>query len=330
MHLYQKNSRTSRRDAMTSPVYFCFPALPPVFLSPVTSFSLAFFMAHCAPLLSFPLPGFNRNVTSEQKTAAAVFLDLAGDYLAGSRRKNRVNYAFTDDPPEAVRPPGGKPAEGGDSLEKIAADVARCERCELCRTRTKTVPGEGTARPLVMVIGEGPGADEDTSGRPFVGRAGQLLDRILDAQGKIALSRKTNCYIANVVKCRPPGNRNPLPEEIAACAPFLRRQIALLRPKIILAAGSVAARALLRTGEGIIKLRGRWAVYKPDGAEDGFFGENAGGGEQSIPLLPTFHPSALLRDDRLRAPVWEDMKILRARLCELDGDYAAKMTPQDT
>jgi DNA polymerase len=268
-------------------------------------------------------------MTGEQKTAAAAFLDLAGDYLAGGYRRERAFRAVTAAPPapesgsaallSAGTADGGAAAPSGpDSLEAVASDVARCERCELCKTRIKTVPGEGPARPLVMVIGEGPGADEDASGRPFVGRAGQLLDRILDSQGKIALSRKTNCYIANVVKCRPPENRNPLPEEVSACAPFLQRQIALLQPKAILAAGSVAARALLRTAAGITKLRGTWALYRQE--------EDVSSGAEAIPLLPTFHPSALLRDDSLKAPVWEDMKILRARLCELDAEYAARMT----
>jgi DNA polymerase len=133
---------------------------------------------------------------------------------------------------------------------------------------------------------------------------------MLDSKGKIGLYRDKNCYIANVVKCRPPGNRNPLPEEIAACAPFLEAQIGLLKPRVILCAGAVAARALLNTGEGITRLRGRFFGYRV-----------ADGGV--IPLLPTFHPSALLRDDALRAPVWEDLKTLRAKLIENDGGYAA-------
>jgi DNA polymerase len=165
-----------------------------------------------------------------------------------------------------------------------------------------------------MVIGEGPGADEDASGRPFVGRAGQLLDRVLNSRGKIGLSRGSNCFIANVVKCRPPGNRNPLPDEINACIPFLMRQIALLRPLVILAAGNVSARTLLNTGEGITKLRGAFVPFTLNSPDT-----------LSIPLLPTFHPSALLRDEGLKAPVWEDMKTLRAKLCELDEAYAASV-----
>ncbi|MDR2049956.1 MAG: uracil-DNA glycosylase, partial [Treponema sp.] len=212
---------------------------------------------------------------------------------------------------------GGIPAESrlpeteADSLEKVAADVSRCTRCGLCSTRTNTVPGEGVPRPLVMVIGEGPGADEDATGRPFVGRAGQLLDRMLDSKGKIGLFRNKNCYIANVVKCRPPGNRNPLPDETAACMSFLRRQITLLKPLVILAAGNTAVKALLDTTEGITRLRGSFTSFTL--------------GNRDIPLLPTFHPSALLRDESLKAPVWDDMKTLRAKLCELDAAYAEGM-----
>ena len=150
----------------------------------------------------------------------------------------------------------------------------------------------------VMVIGEGPGADEDRQGRPFVGKAGQLLDKMLEA---IQLSRKTNCYITNVVKCRPPQNRDPAPEERSCCAAFLDAQIRLLRPKMILVMGRIAAQHLLQTSDGIGKLRGRFFDY------------------QGIPLMPTYHPSALLRDESLKRPAWEDLKRFRARLHELQA-----------
>ena len=282
-------------------------------------------------------------MTGNEKTALAAFLDTAGDHLAGYRRP-REAYAFGDDETAAVPAPAGLTAkaaevtvaaagptakadgagargpvsagEAADTLEAVAADVARCKRCGLCAARTNTVPGEGVNRPLVMVVGEGPGADEDAQGRPFVGRAGQLLDRMLDSRGKIGLSRSTNCYIANVVKCWPPGNRDPQPDEVAACLPFLVRQITLLEPKIILAAGNTAAKTLLDSTEGITRLRGRFTVFTGTPLMDGEF---------NIPLLPTFHPSALLRDESLKAPVWEDLKILRQRLAGLDGNYAARM-----
>jgi len=191
------------------------------------------------------------------------------------------------------------------SMQEIYAAVAQCSTCVLGQTRTHPVAGEGpeelsrlTNSVEVMVIGEGPGADEDRQGRPFVGRAGQLLDKMLEA---IQLSRKTNCYITNVVKCRPPQNRDPAPEERSCCAAFLDAQIRLLRPKMILVMGRIAAQHLLQTSDGIGKLRGRFFDY------------------QGIPLMPTYHPSALLRDESLKRPAWEDLKQFRARLHELQA-----------
>ena len=191
------------------------------------------------------------------------------------------------------------------SMQEIYTAVAQCSACVLGQTRTHPVAGEGpeelsrlTNSVEVMVIGEGPGADEDRQGRPCVGRAGQLLDKMLEA---IQLSRKTNCYITNVVKCRPPQNRDPAPEERSCCAAFLDAQIRLLRPKMILVMGRIAAQHLLQTSDGIGKLRGRFFDY------------------QGIPLMPTYHPSALLRDESLKRPAWEDLKRFRARLHELQA-----------
>ena len=193
-----------------------------------------------------------------------------------------------------------------DSLERIAADVRSCAACALCGTRTNAVPCEGVPRPLVMVIGEGPSFDEDATGRPFVGRAGKLLDRMLDSKGRLGLYRDKNCFIANVVKCRPPGNRDPLPAEMSACAPFLARQIARLAPLVILCVGKVAANRLLGNAvpETIGSLRGRFHSV------------------QGIPMLATYHPSALLRNEDLKKPAWNDMRLLREKLCGLDGAYA--------
>ena len=189
---------------------------------------------------------------------------------------------------------------GADALERVAAAVRVCKRCPLALQKTNAVPGEGAATPLVMVIGEGPGADEDRLARPFVGKAGQLLDKMLSA---ISLSREKNAYIANVVKCRPPGNRDPLPEEAAACIPFLEEQIEALRPKAILVVGRVAAKALLNSDEGIGRLRGRFFDYR------------------GIPLMATYHPSALLRTESLKRPAWEDLKAFRERLRVLAPGY---------
>ena len=164
-------------------------------------------------------------------------------------------------------------------------------------TRTNAAPGEGALQPLVIVIGEGPGAEEDAQGRPFVGRAGQLLDKML---ASINLSRNSNCFIANVVKCRPPNNRDPYPEETAACAHFLERQITLLKPRFILAAGRVAAQTLLKTTEPIGKLRGKFKELTV--------------GNMTLPFLATYHPAALLRNEDLKRPAWEDLKLLRSML----------------
>jgi DNA polymerase len=260
-------------------------------------------------------------MTAEGKTVLAQFLDLAGDYLGNGYLSPKREYVFAGDPPpvpvsaafSAGSPPraaGSRvedsgPGAAGDSLELVSSEIRACTACPLHKTRANAVPGEGAEHPLVLVVGEGPGADEDASGRPFVGRAGRLLDDMLASRGKIGLYRDKNCFIANVVKCRPPENRDPLPEETAACAPFLARQIALLKPLLILAVGRIPSQTLLRTEEGIGRLRGRFHDY---------------GG---IPLLPTYHPSALLRNEELKRPAWEDLKTLRAKLSELDPAFAA-------
>lgn len=189
----------------------------------------------------------------------------------------------------------------GITLEDVAQKVASCSRCALSKKRTHTVPGMGVPNPAVLVVGEGPGAEEDAQGLPFVGPAGKLLDKMLEA---ISLSRDVNCYIANIVKCRPPNNRTPLPEEAAACISFLEAQIHILKPKLILAAGRTAAQNLLKTTEALGRLRGTFRDYN------------------GIPLLVTYHPSALLRDVSLKRPAWEDLKLFRAELLRLIPDYA--------
>ena len=223
-------------------------------------------------------------MTADEKLKTARFLDLAGDFLLSGYQSAQRDYDFTTE-------------TNSDSLEQIAVEIRDCKACKLCETRTSAVPGEGAQRPMVMVIGEGPGADEDAQGRPFVGKAGQLLDKMLDS---IGLSRNSNCFIANVVKCRPPENRDPQPDETAACVPFLERQMQLLRPKFILCVGRIAAQTLLKTSEPIGKLRGKFTDISIGGA--------------TIPLLATYHPSALLRNEELKRPAWEDLKLLREKL----------------
>jgi len=200
--------------------------------------------------------------------------------------------AATASTQSAVSPRAGS-AVKDDSLAAIAAEVARCLGCRLASGRKRVVPGQGSDHPLVMVIGEGPGSEEDKTGLPFVGPAGQLLDKML---GSIGLSRSENCFIGNIVKCRPPMNRDPAPDEQAACMGFLDRQIALLRPKAFLAVGRIPAQSLLGVKTGIGQLRG--TVYEYRG----------------VPLIATYHPAALLRDESLKRPAWEDLKLLRAVL----------------
>lgn len=180
-----------------------------------------------------------------------------------------------------------------EELDRIRLEVAGCRLCRLCEGRTNTVPGEGVSEPTVMVIGEGPGAVEDRSGRPFVGPAGQYLDKWLSA---IQLDRRGNCFIANVVKCRPPGNRDPEPGEVVTCMPFLERQIDVLKPKALLAVGRVAANHLLGVTRTLAQHRSERCDHR------------------GWPLFVTYHPSAVLRDPSLRALVWDDLKKLRAFL----------------
>jgi uracil-DNA glycosylase family 4 len=179
-----------------------------------------------------------------------------------------------------------------DSLDAVAREAAQCTACGLAAERTQVVPGEGRTPARLMLIGEGPGKQEDVEGRPFVGAAGQLLDRMLAA---IRMSRQ-EVYIANVVKCRPPGNRTPTPEEADTCLPFLARQIALVNPEVIVALGATATRALLGTDAKITRLRGEWQSW----------------GTRWI--MPTYHPAFLLRDPRQKAVVWQDLQQVAERL----------------
>ncbi len=182
------------------------------------------------------------------------------------------------------------------SLDELNAKILRCTRCGLARTRNNVVPGMGVEHPDVLVIGEGPGHDEDMQGLPFVGKAGILLDRMLAA---INLDRKTNCYIANIVKCRPPENRNPLPDEQAACFSFLEAQIHILKPKMILCMGKIAIEKLMNQNIPITQAHGEFFEYN------------------GIPVMPTYHPSALLRNEELKRPAWEDLKKFKRRLDEI-------------
>jgi len=210
-------------------------------------------------------------------------------------------------PPAAALPapaPGDSAGEAGeagdadsslgeDRFERLRVDALACHRCRLCETRSTVVFGEGSRRPRLMVIGEAPGADEDASGRPFVGKAGQLVTRMLAAIGL----RREDVFIGNVLKCRPPGNRAPLPDEVAACRPFLDEQMRLIDPALILLLGNHAARAVLGTDRGISSLRGR-IVATPSGR----------------PALPTFHPAYLLRSPEHKREAWLDLQLVAKTL----------------
>jgi len=186
----------------------------------------------------------------------------------------------------------------GSSLEAFGLKICECQKCPLGKTRKKFVFGSGNPKAEIVFVGEAPGADEDEQGLPFVGRAGQLLTKIIEST---KTWKRDEVYICNVLKCRPPGNRPPIPEEVEACRPYLEEQLRLLQPKMLVALGSSAAQALLKTKEPVGKLRGKW--------------HDLGG----IPLRVTYHPAALLRTDAYKKDVWEDMKLLTARFKELTG-----------
>jgi len=178
-------------------------------------------------------------------------------------------------------------------LAGIAERISRCKKCRLCDTRTKTVPGQGHPSPEIMFVGEGPGADEDLQGLAFVGRAGQLLTKIIEAMG---LTRE-EVFIGNIVKCRPPDNRVPEPDEMEKCLPYLKEQIAILKPKVIICLGATAVKGLFGPDlEGITKIRGQWRTY------------------EGIDTMPTYHPAYLLRNPPMKADAWKDMKEVLRKL----------------
>ena len=190
---------------------------------------------------------------------------------------------------QAVAPP--QTSGNFAALEEIYAAVASCSRCPLGATRTNPVPGEGNPNARLMFIGEGPGFDEDRLGRPFVGKAGALLDKMITA---MQFTRE-EVYIANIVKCRPPDNRVPSPEEAECCIGYLKRQIELVRPEVIVLLGATAVKYLLNISNGISKMRGRWLSY------------------ENIPVMATFHPAFLLRQESAKRETWNDLQQVMAR-----------------
>ena len=203
-----------------------------------------------------------------------------------------VGWLRSPIPPESKLSSGACQSTPDRSLESLAARAAECTLCRLSETRQTVVFGEGDPKAEVMFIGEGPGADEDRTGRPFVGQAGKLLGRMIFAMG----FDREEVYIANVVKCRPPGNRDPQEDEVAACADYLDRQIDLIEPKVIVALGKPASHRLTGTTKPMGALRGRWSSYR------------------GTPLMPVFHPAYLLRQPKLKREAWEDLKLIMRRL----------------
>ena len=188
-------------------------------------------------------------------------------------------------------------AASANSLAELRAAMEAFEGCPLKRTATNTVFADGVAQGGIMLIGEAPGRDEDRIGKPFVGRAGQLLDKMLAA---IGLDRNANAYITNVINWRPPDNRDPAPEEAAACLPFLRRHIELADPGVIILLGAVAARHVVGISDGIMKLRGRWLEYRV--------------GDRMVPLMPTLHPAYLLRQPAHKKLAWRDLQAVKEKM----------------
>lgn len=184
------------------------------------------------------------------------------------------------------------PVRNSKLIDPITTEINSCRKCSLCGTRINTVPGQGSLSPDIMFIGEAPGADEDQQGKAFVGRAGQLLTKMIQAMGYT----REEVFIGNILKCRPPDNRKPTPEEIETCLPYLKRQIAVLKPKVIVALGSTAVQGLLNISIGITKFRGTWSTF------------------ENIQLMPTYHPAYLLRNPPAKKEVWEDLQAVLAHL----------------
>ncbi len=231
--------------------------------------------------------------TSDQDTPG----DLARD-LAERIRWERENGAMGYPPAAAVEPPTGTVERVSTTLEELRGEIGDCTRCQLHQGRTKLVFGDGDPGARLVFVGEGPGRDEDLSGLPFVGKAGQLLTKIIEA---IGLTRG-QVYICNIVKCRPPNNRDPEAIETATCGPFVRRQLEIIKPSVIVALGRPSAQFLLDTDMPIGKLRGRF--HDLDGMK----------------IMPTFHPAYLLRNPSGKRAVWDDMKKVRDELGFGGGD----------
>ena len=213
-------------------------------------------------------------------------------------RKSAVARSISENNPVTIASyPEQRIADPVTALKLIREDIGDCTRCKLHQGRNKIVFGVGNPHAELMFVGEGPGADEDAQGEPFVGRAGQLLNNMIKAMGL----RREDVYIANIVKCRPPGNRQPERDESETCSPFLMRQIAAIKPKVMVALGATAAKNLLALSAPMTELRGRWYDFRPSGSDPSWPGAR---------LAVTYHPAFLLRDPRQKGEAWKDLQMV--------------------
>ncbi|MGH8781223.1 uracil-DNA glycosylase [Paraburkholderia sp.] len=266
------------------------------------------------PLAESRAPQQNAEPVTVREAAVASDVPRRAPTATQSPATPNDDFAWFDDLPTTAPQPGTRnvaPAASEPSIEEpsrpsvatldwdaLGARVASCESCRLCEKRTKTVFGVGDREADWMLVGEAPGENEDRQGEPFVGQAGKLLDNMLRS---LDLARDRNVYIANVIKCRPPGNRNPEPDEVARCEPYLQRQVALVKPKLIVALGRFAAQSLLKTDSSISSLRGRVHAY------------------EGVPVVVTYHPAYLLRSLQDKSKSWADLCLARDTLREASG-----------
>jgi len=230
--------------------------------------------------------------TTTKRPVAAAAAPAVSTPPAPVRAAEPARAQAHDEGGEVAEP---KPKIGQAGLQVVRDDLGDCQRCKLSPSRTNLVFGVGNPDADLVFVGEAPGADEDAQGEPFVGKAGQLLTKMIEAMGYT----RDDVYICNVLKCRPPGNRNPEPDEVAKCEPFLKRQLAAIRPRMIVALGKFAAQCLLRDDTPITRLRGGFRSY------------------EGIPLMPTLHPAYLLRDPSKKKLAWEDLKAVNAALARV-------------
>jgi len=215
--------------------------------------------------------------------------------VAAAEIEHEHEHEHVNEHEEEMAVASEKPRIGKQGLQVVRDDLGDCKRCKLAPSRTNLVYGVGNPDADLVFVGEAPGADEDAQGEPFVGKAGQLLTKMIEAMGY----SRSDVYICNVLKCRPPGNRNPEPDEVASCEPFLKRQLAAIRPRMIVALGKFAAQCLLRDDTPITRLRGGFRSY------------------EGIPLMPTLHPAYLLRDPSKKKLAWDDLKAVNAALARV-------------